>query len=271
MYYVVSIGGGLTSTVFLPEMMLDRYGKKAVTFVMAKLPNEDPDVWKLCHAVEQYYGITIEYIGKNLTPWDVFFKERFLGNSRIDPCSKNLKREVLKEYMKRFEPAQTKLAVGISWDEVHRMKDITSRWAMIGFDVIAPLVTDFRLTREEQQAECEKRFGFVPRLYKWGFAHNNCGGACIKAGMREWARLLWYLPDVFEWWQEGEELFQATVGNYTILRETKQGIRYSLPLKTFKLRCLSAWTGCSKDTPFELLPKVKDLAPSTACTACSAA
>lgn len=272
MKHVVSIGGGLSSTLYLPELLIKKYGPENVTLLMARLPNEDPDLWRLCSAVEQALGVPITYIGLDLTPWDIFFRERYLGNSRIDPCSKYLKREVLKRYLREhFDPADTTLYVGITWDEVHRLKDISQRWGEIGFQVEAPLVSEFHLTRKEQLEDCQARFGFVPRLYKWGFAHNNCGGACIKAGLREWARLLWYLPEVFAWWQENEQRFIAEIGAYTILREERNGERRYLTLKEFRERCLNWWSNCLPGTPFELLPRVKELTPSSPCIACQAA
>ena len=35
----------------------------------------------------------------------------------------------------------------------------------------------------------------VPRLYRLGFAHNNCGGECVKGGQAQWIRLLRIFPD----------------------------------------------------------------------------
>lgn len=272
MHAVVSIGGGLSSTIFLPEMMLERYGKANVHLVMAKLPNEDPDVWRLCDAVEKAYGVSITYIGLNLTPWDVFFQTRYLGNSRVDPCSRVLKREVLREYLvQHFSPEETTLSVGITWDEAHRMKDIRTRWGEIGYRVEAPLIDDFFLNRQEQMAECQRRFGFVPRLYRWNFSHNNCGGACVKAGKRDWARLLWYLPEVYHWWESNEIAFGEHIGAYTILRDERTDGTHPLTLCAFRERCERWWANCLPGTPFDLLPRVKELTPSPACIACSAA
>ena len=61
--------------------------------------------------------------------------------------------------------------------------------------------------------DCEARFGFVARLYRYGFSHNTCGGACIKANMQEWARLLYYLPEVYEWWETNELAVMDALGS----------------------------------------------------------
>ncbi len=101
--HVVSVGGGLTSTLYLPERVVARYGREHVRLVMARLPNEDPDVWRLCDAVQAALGLSIEYIGLDLTPWDIFRRVRMIGNSRVDPCSRMLKREVLRDYVRDLQ------------------------------------------------------------------------------------------------------------------------------------------------------------------------
>lgn len=272
MQHVISVGGGFTSTLYTPERVIATHGKENVTLLMARLPNEDPDVWRLCAAVEQEFGVPITYIGKDLTPWDIFHKVGMIGNTRIDPCSKQLKRDVLKAYLKKhFDPADTTLHVGITWDEQHRMSSIVGGWGKLGYRVEAPLLENFYLSRDEQMADCERRFGFVPRLYRYGFSHNNCGGACVKAGMKEWARLYYYLPDVYAWWEENETLFRDTKGkNVAILRDRSGGKVRPLPLKDFRQRLISAWAGYPPTTPFEELPTVRSMTATLACVYCAA-
>jgi hypothetical protein len=49
----------------------------------------------------------------------------------------------------------------------------------------------------------------IPRLYDLGFAHNNCGGFCVKAGEGHFANLLRQLPEVFAHHEAQEEAFNA--------------------------------------------------------------
>ena len=37
-----------------------------------------------------------------------------------------------------------------------------------------------------------------PRLYEMGFPHNNCGGRCVRQGIKEWIRLKRTMPERFE-------------------------------------------------------------------------
>jgi hypothetical protein len=48
-----------------------------------------------------------------------------------------------------------------------------------------------------------------PRLYDLGFAHNNCGGFCVKAGEGHFALLLRTLPEVFAHHEAQEIAFNA--------------------------------------------------------------
>jgi hypothetical protein len=274
MQHIISVGGGLTSTLYTTEAVLKFVPKSDVRLIMAKLPNEDPDVWRLCDAVSSAFGVTIEYIGLGLTPWDIFFKEKAIGNSLIDPCSKKLKRQVLTKWLyTNCDKENTILHVGITKHEIDRMVALTANYRKDGWTVDAPLY-NFDMPREEQMKDCENRFGFVPRLYKYGFHHNNCGGACIKAGMKEWGRLLYYLPDVYHWWEFNETKFRNTIGkDYTVLHEVKKGVKQNLTLYNYRRRCERWWGSLNIEkgtVPYDSLARVKDLPDNPPCMWCSA-
>jgi len=240
MKHVISIGGGLSSTMELPERVIAEHGRDNVDLIMCYLPNEDPDVWKLVEAVEDYNKIKVKLIGFMMTPWDIFFHERMLGNSRVDPCSRILKREYLAVYMdQHYDKSDTVLSVGITYDEIDRMAAISKNWTRQGWVIDAPLSNDPTITREYLMDKCSRQFGFVPRLYLMGMTHNNCGGACIKAGHAQWARLLWFLPDVYDWWEQNEQRFRIEIGEYTILTEGR--IKRQLTLHDFRLRMQARW------------------------------
>lgn len=272
MRHIVNVGGGLSSTMELPRRVVERYGRGNVTLIMCRLPNEDPDVWRLCDAISADIGLPINYIGLNLTPWDIFFKVRMMGSSRIDPCSKNLKRDVLDKWIaENCDPRDTLVHVGITHNEIERMIRIRAGYELRGFNIAADLADDETCTRGYLMRQCELRYGFVPRLYRYGFSHNNCGGACVKAGMREWARLLWYLPDVYHWWESNEAKFQREIGTRaTILRDRRKGADINLTLRNFRRRCEYAWNGQPKSTMFDKLPRVKALPDNPACMYCTA-
>lgn len=126
MKHVISVGGGLSSTMELPERVIAEYGTQNVDLLMCRLPNEDPDVWRLVAAVEAQLQVEVKMIGLNLTPIDIFFQTKMLGNSRADPCSRILKREFLAGYMNdNYSRSDTVMHIGITHTEIDRI------WAMV--------------------------------------------------------------------------------------------------------------------------------------------
>lgn len=77
----------------------------------------------------------------------------------------------------------------------------------------------------------------VPRLYDYGFEHNNCGGRCVKAGHAQWKNLYQTFPDKYlEWEREEEDLRTALGKDVSILRDRRGGGVTPLPLAEFRRR-----------------------------------
>jgi hypothetical protein len=221
--HVVSIGGGIASTLILPLWVASHYRQSQIDFVMARLPNEDSDVWRLCDAVTDITGLPIKFIGLNKNVWDVFHEVSYIGNSRVDPCSDRLKRKVMREYITtNYQAGEAVLYVGIGAHEIDRHMTIKKRWSADGYEVCFPLMDYPDFNRQWSMNYCQNMVGFVPKLYELGFDHNNCGGACVKAGHSQWARLLWYSRQgilktvdgvpTFDWWRDNEALFREKHG-----------------------------------------------------------
>jgi len=280
MKHIVSVGGGIASTLLLPLWLQEHHPGEPVELVMARLSNEDPDVWRLVDAVADLTGFPVRYIGENRHPWQVFFKSRFLGNSRIDPCSRILKREVMKRWVLANAALDDIMYVGIGHQEDDRFLNIYQRWRDSGVTVAAPLRNEKQWTRAAQMEFCQEKVGFVPRLYQMGFQHNNCGGACIKAGQREWARLLYFLPDVYWWWEYYERLFRSWIKkDVAILKDRRGGDTKPLPLRDFRGRIEQRWAGMLPGfthlvegwQELEASGALCDLDESPGCASCEAA
>lgn len=68
-----------------------------------------------------------------------------------------------------------------------------------------------------------------PRLYAMGFAHNNCGGKCCKAGQGQWALLLRTLPESYAEAEREEEALRGLLGNVSMLTDrTGDGLKKPL-------------------------------------------
>ena len=61
--------------------------------------------------------------------WHVFFLAAILGNSRLDPCSDQLKRQVLRRWITaNYDPETTAIAVGMTSDEMDRHLRTAQIW-----------------------------------------------------------------------------------------------------------------------------------------------
>lgn len=115
-------------------------------------------------------------------PWEVFRDRKFLGNSRIDPCSKILKRDFLAAWLEVHANKETDIVcVGIGPDERHRYDLLAKRQLAAGWRYEAPLLDtiegEIGAFTYLSKAGIER-----PRLYRKNYIHNNCGGFCIKGG-----------------------------------------------------------------------------------------
>lgn len=102
------------------------------------------------------------------------------------------------------------LYVGIDWTEIHRCEAIKKNWAP--YTVEFPMCDKPYLTKIDMQKELEKIGIEIPRLYKMGFSHNNCGGFCCKAGQGHWANVLETMPEKFKEYEEKEQEIIKYIG-----------------------------------------------------------
>jgi hypothetical protein len=78
-----------------------------------------------------------------------------------------------------------------------------------------------------------------PRLYRYGFPHNNCGGRCVRQGKKEWMRLKTFFPDRFEEvadWEQNARSHGDARANYAIVRDRAGGGVRPLTLRALERR-----------------------------------
>lgn len=175
--------------------------------------------------------------------WDVFRQVRFLGNSSADPCSKLLKRQMADAWLKaNCDPASTTVYVGIDKFEEHRFDDgegggVRPRRAAAGWIYQAPLTEAPFVGPWDVRAMMRERGIKPPRLYDWGFPHDNCGGVCVKAGHAQWALLLRVRPDRYALAEAEEAAARAVLGDVSILTDRSgDNIKKPLTLAEFRRR-----------------------------------
>lgn len=113
------------------------------------------------------------WLSDHKDPWDIFFHQKYLGNSRIAQCSHLIKQVLSKKYIKKnFDPENTTLYLGIDWTEEHRTKAPTKNW--LPYKVEFPMCEEPYVNKIDIVKELVKANIDVPRLYAMNFAHNNC-------------------------------------------------------------------------------------------------
>lgn len=168
------------------------------------------------------------------TPWQVFDDRRLIGNSRIDPCSEVLKRDLMNDWRDtHFNPGNAVLIFGIDWTEVHRLQRAQIRMKF-RWDLRAPLCAPPYKTKLELLDEAKAAGIEPPRLYGMGFAHNNCGGFCVKAGNAAFKVLLREMPALYRWHENREAVLSAEIGGYTVLRSRKGGMSTPVTMRQFR-------------------------------------
>lgn len=189
------------------------------------------------------------------TIWDVFRKERMIGNTRLSVCSRALKQRPARKWLEaNTDPAQTNVVVGIDWTESHRLPTMERNY--LPWTCLAPLTEPGTWSKERVDAELEAAGIAVPRLYAMGFPHNNCAGACVRGGQAQWRLLLQQNPERYAQEEAEEERFRQETGkDVAILRDRRGGTTKPLTLRVLREReeyDRDDWGGCGCTTDLEM-------------------
>lgn len=260
MKYIVNVSGGLTSFEAL-RRTIEKYGKEHVHAIFADTLIEDEDLYRFLDDQERYFDIQIERIADGRTPWQVMKDERCITLQEMAPCSKILKRQAIEKIITARYATDTSVRVfGMDWTEMHRVNRLR--------EALAPQATWFPLCERPYVDKCHiaaflEQCGIaVPRLYRMGFSHNNCGGGCVKAGQAHWAHLYYSMPERYALWERKEQEIQQHLGKpVTILKIQRQGERIPTSLKSFPERLEAGdtnydtddWGGCGCFAPIAQL------------------
>lgn len=250
MHAVVQFSGGVGSWA-AAKRVVEQDGFDDVTLLFADTLIEDEDLYRFLDDAAADIGVPITRIADGRTPWEVFEDVRYLGNTRVDPCSKILKRDPLRKWIEdNCDPQETVVVLGIDWTEIHRLERAAPRWHP--WTLWAPLCDELDTDKESLLAELREAGIRPPRLYEMGFPHNNCGGFCVKAGQAQFKKLYEEMPDRYVEHELQEQRLQSILGkNVTILRDRRGGETKRLSLRDFRIRLEEKgevdpydWGGC---------------------------
>jgi len=228
--------GGIGSWAAAKRLVAD-VGPSDVTLLFTDTLIEDEDLYRFLAEGAENVGAKLIQIAERRTPWEVFRSERFLGNSRADPCSKILKRQVATRWLREHcNPDETIVYLGIDWTESHRFERARLHQQKVGWKYEAPLCSPPYIGRSEIFAWLERERIRPPRLYGMGFSHNNCGGFCCKAGHSHFANLLRVFPERYASHEAAEEELRNYLGRDVAMMVDRRGDHGRKPLTMRQLR-----------------------------------
>lgn len=256
--HVVAVSSGIGSA-FLWALVRQEHPDAFGLF--ADVNGEHPDNYRFLAETHEAIGGRLVKLGNDgRTIWDVFEDHKFLGNTRVAMCSRELKFEASVRWLRgHVDPTETTIHLGIDASEAQRFTGYTDskgkyhrgqreRWEGAGFACRAPLI-ERNLDKLHALEWCEQVGILPPLLTRLGFSHANCWGGCVKAGAKQFARLLGVLPDGFAKWETGEERLRSQVGDHAILRDRRGGDVKPLPLQA--LRDQIEADRCARPTLFD--------------------
>ena len=233
--HVVMFSGGVGSYC-AARRVVEAYCADSVKLLFADTLIEDEDLYRFLNEAATHLGAELCVIKDGRDPWAVFRDERFIGNTRVDICSRVLKRELLDKWVKEhYGPEEVVCYIGVDWTEAHRYDRLAPR--KLPYIYKAPMCDDPYISKPEMMAILATDGIRPPRLYDLGFAHNNCGGFCVKAGHATFKRLLEKLPERYAYHEKQEESLRQHIGkDVAIMKDRRGGESRPMTMREFRER-----------------------------------
>lgn len=228
--YQISFSGGLGSAI----SALTAY-EQGLEFnlIFADTLIEDEDLYRFNADVAAAVGKEIIRLKDGRTPWDVYIDRKWIGNTRTAHCSTELKTKPIMDWLQDNAAADDPLVLGMDLSELDRIERARKLWAP---RPVVSLLIEHRVFRPTWDAILRKYGIEKPRLYSMGWAHNNCGGFCCKAGLVQFERLYRTMPARYAKHELEMERAMKAIGPSAkpFLRQTQDGDTQYLTLRDFR-------------------------------------
>ncbi len=202
MKHIVLFSGGIASWA-AAKRVIEKHGSRDTILLFTDTKSEDVDLYRFLEDASKNLGTAVVTIADGRDVWKVFADVGYMGNSRRDPCSRILKRELADSWIKeRYQPDECRMYIGITWDEIHRYDRLKAR--KLPYIYEAPMCAPPYLTKPQLFAMAAAEGLVRPRLYDYGFMHNNCGGFCVRAGQAHYYLLHKTLPEKYREYEKKE-------------------------------------------------------------------
>ena len=243
MKHVVQFSGGGGSWA-AAKRVAAKYGTEDMVLLFCDTLIEDADLYRFLDEAAANVGAPLVKIADGRTPFDVYRDTRFLGNSRVAKCSYFLKQKVADDWVTaNCDPTSLCRYIGIDWSEENRFhgdgkkqRGFKARMAEAGWKCEAPLLDPPYLTKSDILVWMKSEGLKPPLMYEQGFAHNNCGGRCCKAGQGHWSQMLKVRPIEFAQSEREENEIRAMLGDVSMLKDRAGGEAKVLTLATLRER-----------------------------------
>ena len=246
MKHVVMFSGGIGSWA-CAKRVAEKYGTEYLYLVFSDVKGhnpsvhvgEDEDTYRFIDDAVANIGGQYIYLNAGKDIWEVFKDKRYLGNSRLANCSHELKQKPARKWLEdNCDPEDTIVYVGIDWTETHRLPSIVKNY--LPYKAEAPLTEKPYLAKPQLIAWAKDEGLEVPRLYGLGFAHNNCGGGCVRAGQGQFKKLLHLMPERYAEWENQEQKMRDYLGrDVSILKQQRDGETKYITLRELRKQVTS--------------------------------
>lgn len=238
-HYIVSYSGGLGS--FFSAYLLKKEKPNAeIKLVFCDTLIEDEDLYRFLDESAKALNLPLIKIADGRNPWQLFEDMGFQGNSRIAPCSSQLKRKVFNSWLSDNYPDKEDFVVvmGIDFQEIERLERAKKN---NNYKIIAPLCEKPYLFDSDKEMILKEYNLKKPRLYEMGFPHNNCGGFCVRSGLAQFERLYKNFPERFLWHEKSQQelMKNKPKADRPFLRKTINGKLNYITLKEFREKYLN--------------------------------
>lgn len=231
--YIISYSGGKGSAA---SVLLAHENNLDFDVIFADTLIEDEDLYRLNDDIEKIIKKPIIKLTNGKTPWEIFKDKRYIGNNMTAHCSQELKTKMVQNYIKaNYKNTWATLILGMGYSEIDRIERARQNWKYIC--LVDSLLIKYKLYSNTAIDNLLYKYWIkTPRLYKLGFLHNNCGGFCVRAGLKQFALLLQHFPIRFKEHEDAMENTMAAIGPTAkpFLRATIDGVFQYITLKQFR-------------------------------------
>lgn len=220
---LISFSGGRTSAFMTQWLLKNMQHKYEMIVVFANTGKEREETLQFVQRCDEYFEFNVVWVeavtnpenGKGVSanvvnfntasrkgePFEDMIKKHGIPNQQFPHCSRELKKNAIRAYLRQLGWTKYKSAIGIRADEPSRLDWVKSKKE----NIIYPLADTIRTTKSDINLFWSKQpFDLELKSYE-----GNCD-LCWKKSMRKLMTIVKDKPELADWWREMEEKY----GNY---------------------------------------------------------